>query len=191
MGEQSLKNIAEPVRAYRALTISSSSQATPNYQLSDAGPGGAGFTLSKPSIAVLPFANLSGDPEQEYFADGIAEDIVTELARFSSLFVIARNSSFQYRGKSQDMKKIGRELGARYLVEGSVRRLGPYIRITTQLIEAATGRHMWAERYDRRMEDLFIVQDEVVRAVVTCLEHRIADSEAAQIARRPPNNCGL
>jgi TolB-like protein len=178
MGEQSLKNIAEPVRAYRALTVPHAGQLEPKYQ---AGP-------AKPSIAVLPFANLSGDPEQEYFADGITEDIITELARFSSLFVIARNSSFQYRGKSQDMKKVGRELGASYLVEGSVRRLGPHIRITAQLIDATTGRHVWAERYDRRLEDLFEVQDEVVRAVVTCSEHRIADSEAEQIARRSPSN---
>jgi len=178
LGEQNLKNIAEPVRAYRAVTAPQARRSTYNYQV---GP-------AKPSIAVLPFANLSGDPDQEYFADGITEDIITELSRFSSLFVIARNSSFQYRGKSQDMKRVGRELGARYLVEGSVRRLGPHIRITAQLIDATSGRHAWAERYDRRMEELFEVQDEVVRAVVTCSEHRIADSEAEQIARRPPNN---
>jgi adenylate cyclase len=178
LGEQDLKNIADPVRAYRALAVPQASQLIPKYR--------AG--LAKPSIAVLPFANLSGDPEQEYFADGISEDIITELARFSSLFVIARNSSFQYRGTSQDMKKVGRELGARYLVEGSVRRLGPHIRITAQLIDATTGRHVWAERYDRPLEDLFEVQDEVVRAVVTCSEHRIADSEAEQIARRTPGN---
>ena len=178
LGEQKLKNIVEPVRAYR-VKLSVAETARPSRR--DMGP-------SKPSIAVLPFANLSGDPEQEYFADGITEDILTELSRFSSLFVIARNSSFQYRGKSQDMKKVGRELGARYLVEGSVRRLGSQIRITAQLIDATSGRHAWAERYDRRMEDLFEVQDEVVRAVVTCSEHRIADSEAEQIARQTPNN---
>jgi TolB-like protein len=178
LGEQILKNIAEPVRAYRASIASSSSRVTPSFA----------YAPAKPSIAVLPFANLSGDPEQEYFADGITEDIITELARFSSLLVIARNSSFQYRGKSQDMKKVGRELGARYLVEGSVRRLGPHIRITAQLIDASTGRHVWAERYDRRLQDLFEVQDEVVRAVVTCSEHRIANTEAEQIARRLPSN---
>jgi adenylate cyclase len=178
LGEQNLKNIAEPTRAYRTISATSASTSASVHHPAS----------TKPSIAVLPFANLSGNPEQEYFADGITEDIITELSRFSSLFVIARNSSFQYRNKSQDMKKVGRELGARYLVEGSVRRLGPHIRITAQLIDATTGRHLWAERYDRRIEELFDVQDEVVRAVVTSSEHRIADSEAEQIARRPPNN---
>lgn len=178
LGEQNLKNIAEPTRVYRVVSAASASVSTP------APPTAS----TKPSIAVLPFANLSGDPQQEYFADGITEDIITELSRFSSLFVIARNSSFQYRGKSQDMKKVGRELGARYLVEGSVRRVGPHIRITAQLIDATNGRHVWAERYDRRMEELFEVQDEVVRAVVICSEHRIADTEAEQIARRQPSN---
>jgi adenylate cyclase len=178
LGEQNLKNIAEPVRAYQVKLAVSETGRSFAYNA----------TPSKPSIAVLPFANLSGDPEQDYFADGITEDIITELSRFSSLFVIARNSSFQYRGKSQDIKKVGRELGVRYLVEGSVRRLGPHIRITAQLIDATSGRHEWAERYDRRMEDLFEVQDEVVRAVVTCSEHRIADREAEQVARRPPDS---
>ena len=178
LGEQSLNNIAEPVRVYQIISGACEPQKSNSHK---AAP-------SKPSIAVLPFTNLSGNPEQEYFADGITEDIITELSRFSSLFVIARNSSFQYRGKSQDMKKVGRELGARYLVEGSVRRVGPHIRITAQLIDAKSGRHVWAERYDRRIEDLFEVQDDVVRAVVTCSEHRIADTEAEQIARRPPNN---
>ena len=178
LGEQRLKNITEPVRAYRVMAPISGTETLTVQSTA----------LSKPSIAVLPFANMSGDPEQEYFADGITEDIITELSRFSSLFVIARNSSFQYRNKSQDMKKVGRELGARYLVEGSVRRLGPQIRITGQLIDAATGRHLWAERYDRRIEELFDVQDEVVRAVVTSTEHRVAEVEAEQVARRPPNS---
>jgi adenylate cyclase len=178
LGEQSFKNISEPVRAYQVLSVPSCIQQTP---LHSAG-------LSKPSIAVLPFTNISGDPEQEYFADGITEDIITELSRFSSLLVIARNSSFQYRNKSQDIKKIGRELGARYIVEGSVRRLGSQIRVTAQLINAVTGSHLWAERYDGRIEELFDVQDEVVRAVVTSSEHRIADSEAEEVGRRPPNN---
>jgi TolB-like protein len=178
LGEQNLKNIAEPTRAYRIVSATSTSTSAPVYHPAS----------TKPSIAVLPFANLSGDPQQEYFADGITEDIITELSRFSSMLVIARNSSFQYRGKSQDMKKVGRELDARYLVEGSVRRVGPHIRITAQLIDAHSGRHIWADRYDRRLEDLFEVQDEVVRAVATTSEHRIADSEADQIARRPPNN---
>jgi adenylate cyclase len=179
LGDQNLKNITEPVRTFRIIMSPvSEGQPSPDRKA----------VPSRPSIAVLPFANLSGDPEQEYFADGFTEDIITELSRFPSLSVIARNSSFEYRGKSQDIKKIGRELGARYLVEGSVRRRGLQIRITAQLIDANTGRHLWAERYDRRIEDLFDVQDEVVSAVVTSSEHRIADSEAEQIARRPRSN---
>jgi TolB-like protein len=142
----------------------------------------------KPSIAVLPFQNMSGDPEQEYLADGLTEDIITELARFSSLVVIARNSSFQWRKRSEDAKKIGHSLGAQYLVEGSVRRLGSSLRITAQLIDAGTGRHLWAERYDRPPEQLFDVQDEVVRAIVTTTEHRVMDTAADLLARKLPNN---
>lgn len=178
LGEQRLKNMAEPVRAYRMLSEMAQDEQS----------AGERVASSKPSIAVLPFANMSGDPEQEYFADGITEDIITELSHFSSLSVIARNSSFRYRGKAQDLHKVGRDLGSRYLVEGSVRSLGPKIRITAQLIDATTGRHLWAERYDRQLEELFDVQDEVVRAVVTCSEHRIADIEAEQSKRRPPNS---
>jgi TolB-like protein/Flp pilus assembly protein TadD len=142
----------------------------------------------RPSIAVLPFENRSDDPRQRYFADGITEDIITELSRFSSLLVIARNSSFRYRDRSLDMKRIGRELRAHYLVEGSVRRRGPQIRITAQLIDAVTDRHLWAERYNCSFDNLFEIQDEVVRAVVTTSEHRIADTEAEQIHRMPPQS---
>jgi TolB-like protein/tetratricopeptide (TPR) repeat protein len=142
----------------------------------------------KPSIAVLSFTNLSGDPEQDYFAEGIAEDIINELSRFSSIFVLARNSSFQYRRKPLDRKGIGRELDANYIVEGSVRRLGPQIRVSVRLIDAATDRHVWTERYDCRIEELFSVQDEIVRAVVTSSEQRIADKEAELVARRPPDS---
>src|SRR5207253_9188571 len=113
----------------------------------------------KPSIAVLPFTNMSGDPAQEYFSDGITEDIITELSRFSELFVIARNSSFQYKGKSPDIRQVGRELGVRYVLEGSIRRAGDRVRITGQLIDASTGAHRWAERYDRELKDVFAVQD--------------------------------
>jgi TolB-like protein len=116
----------------------------------------------KPSIAVLPFTNLSSDPDREYLADGIVEDMIIELSRFSELFVITRNSSFQYAGKSADVRQVGRELGVRYVLEGSIRRGGDRIRIAAQLIDAATGAHRWAERYDRKLEDVFAVQDEVV-----------------------------
>jgi adenylate cyclase len=120
----------------------------------------------KPSIAVLPFQNMSGDPEHEYFADGIVEDIITALSRFNSLFVIARNSSFTYKGKSVDIKQVGRELGVRYVLEGSVRKAGTRIRITGQLIEAATDRHLWADKFDGALEDVFALQDDVTVSVV-------------------------
>src|SRR5207253_8018067 len=123
----------------------------------------------KPSIAVLPFTNMSGDPTQDYFSDGISEDIITELSRFSELFVIARNSSFQYKGKSPDVRQVGRKLGVRYVLEGSIRRSGDRIRITAQLIDAATGAHRWAERYDRKLEDVFALQDEVARTITSIL----------------------
>src|SRR5206468_2167320 len=152
MGEQNLKNLAEPVRAYRVHLGSGAAMSRPALPLPD-----------KPSVAVLPFTNLSIDPEQQYFIDGITEDIITELSRFRQLFVIARNSSFQYRGKDIDLKRLGRELGVRYVVEGSIRRADTRIRITAQLIDAGTGSHIWAERYDRDIGQLFEVQDEVAR----------------------------
>src|SRR5262245_30386941 len=123
----------------------------------------------KPSIAVLPFTNLSSNPGEEYLADGIVEDMITELSRFSELFVIARNSSFQYKGKAVDVRQVGRELGLHYVLEGSIRRGGNRIRIAAQLIDAATGAHRWAERYDRKLQDTFVVQDEVVRTIVAIL----------------------
>jgi TolB-like protein/Tfp pilus assembly protein PilF len=178
MGEQTLKNIATPIHVWLVASSNGSDDVT-----SRVGSSGA-----KPSIAVLPFVNLSGDPDQEYFADGLTEDIITELARFSTLTVIARNSSFQYRDRSQDMKKVGRELGVRYLVEGSVRKLGSNVRITAQLIDASTGNHIWAERYDRGLEELFAVQDEVIRSIVTTTEHRLTDAEIDQATRRPPSS---
>jgi adenylate cyclase len=142
----------------------------------------------KPSIAVLPFANLNADPEQEYFADGIVEDIITEVSRFSELFVIARNSSFQYKGKAVDVRQVGRELGVRYVLEGSVRRAGDRIRISAQLIDAATGVHRWAERYDRKVEDVFVVQDEVARGIVTTLAAHVNKAEAERARTKPPNS---
>jgi adenylate cyclase len=135
--------------------------------------GEASPAPAKPSIAVLPFVNLSGDPEQEYFSDGITEDIITELSRFRTLLVIARNSSFQYRGGNVDVVRIGRELGVRYLAEGSVRRLGDRVRISAQLIDAHSGSHLWAEHYDRDAAEILLVQDDIIRAIATTLGHRV------------------
>ena len=140
----------------------------------------------RPSIAVLPFLNLSGDPQQEYFSDGITEDIITELSRFSELAVIARNSSFQYKGKTPDVRDVGRQLGVRYVLEGSVRRAGDRIRISAQLIDAASGAHRWAERYDREVSDVFAVQDEVTRAIVTLLAGFLNMAEAERALLKPP-----
>ena len=142
----------------------------------------------KPSIAVLPFQNMSGDPEQEYFTDGITEDIITELSRFHSLFVIARNSSFSYKGKSPDIRQVGRELGVRYVLEGSIRKSSNRIRVTGQLIDTLTGNHIWAERYDRVLEDIFAVQEEVTQAIVAAIAPQIEATEQSKATRRRPDN---
>ena len=157
LGEQEVKNIAKPVRVYGVGIDKAGSTA-------DARASKPLPLPDKPSLAVLPFTNMSGDPEQEYFSDGITEDIITELSRFPSLFVIARNSSFMFKGEAVDVGEVGRKLGVQYVVEGSVRKAGDRVRITTQLVEAASGKHVWAERYDRNLEDVFAVQDEVVDA---------------------------
>jgi len=140
----------------------------------------------RPSIAALPFTNLSGDKEQEYFSDGITEDIITELSRFSELFVIARNSSFQYKGKATDVRQVGRDLGVRYVLEGSVRRGGDRLRISAQLIDAMTGGHRWAEHYDRKLEDVFAVQDEVVHTIVAILAAHVRKAETERTRTKPP-----
>ena len=140
----------------------------------------------KPSIGVLAFTNMSGDPDQEYFSDGITEDIITGLSRFSELFVIARNSSFQYKGKSPDIRQVGRELGVRYVLEGSIRRASDRVRISAQLIDAVTGAHRWAERYDRQLEDVFAVQDEVSGAIVAILVAHVNKAEAERTLLKPP-----
>jgi adenylate cyclase len=174
LGEQRLKNIARPVRVYR-VGVGTETAATK-----------APLTIpDKPSIAVLPFENISGDPEQQYFSDGITEDIITELSRFRSLFVIARHSSFQYREKSPDVRRIGRDLGVSYIVEGSVRKSGDRIRITAQLIEATTGNHLWSERYDRSTADVFAIQDEVAESVVARIagQLRIAETQKSRRMR--------
>ena len=182
MGEQEVKNIDRPVRVWRWLA---SDGAAPM------GSHGVNVPLplpDKPSIAVLPFANMSGDPEQEYFSDGITEDIITELSRFRSLFVIARNSSFTYKGQAVNVGKVGRELGVAYVVEGSVRKAGNRVRITAQLVEAESGNHVWAERYDRDLEDIFAVQDEVARTIVATVAGRVDDAGAERTRRRPTND---
>jgi adenylate cyclase len=144
----------------------------------------------KPSIAVLAFANMSGDPEQEYFSDGIADDIITELSRSRSMFVIARNSSFTYKGRAVDVRQVARELGVRYVLEGSVRRSDSRVRATAQLIDAETGNHIWAERYDRALEAVFAVQDEITKAVVTAIVPAVADAELRRALRKPPESLG-
>jgi adenylate cyclase len=142
----------------------------------------------KPSIAVLPFANMSGDPEQEYFADGMVEDIITALSRYPSLFVIARNSSFIYKGRAVDVKQVGRDLGVRYVLGGSLRKAGNRIRVTAQLVEAEAGNHVWAERYDRDLADIFVVQDEISEAVTIAIAPAIADAERQRAMRKPPDS---
>lgn len=195
LGALSLKNIDRPVQAFRAewigedwakqtATPSSSSAAT----LSSHEVLPALALPDKPSIAVLPFQNMSGDAEQEYFTDGISEDLITELSRFRELFVIARNSSFTYKGKAVNIKQVGRELGVRYVLEGSIRRSGNRVRITAQLIEAPTGAHVWAERFDRVLEDIFEVQEEVTRAIVAALVPEIAATEHTRAMRRRPGD---
>jgi TolB-like protein len=177
MGEQALKNIARPVRVYRvrdAATRSASAPAPPALSLPD-----------KPSIAVLPFANMSGDPEQEYFADGMVEEIITALSRIRWLFVIARNSSFTYKGQAIDVKQVGRELGVRYVLEGSVRKAGGRVRITAQLIDALTGTHLWADRFDGSLEDVFDLQDKVASSVAGVIEPAVQAAEIARSADRP------
>jgi adenylate cyclase len=142
----------------------------------------------KPSIAILPFDNMSSDPEQDFFAEGIAEDIITELSKFRSLFVIARNSSFSFKGQALEVREVGRRLGVRYVVEGSVRQAGNRVRITAQLIDAVDDTHLWADRYDRDLEDIFAVQDEVTLAIVTTIEPHLAETERQRARRKPPDS---
>jgi adenylate cyclase len=179
-GEQQLKNIAKPVRAY-AVRAGASSALTE--RLSAAPP-----LPDKPSIAVLPFENMSGDPEQEYFADGMVAEIITALSRFKSLFVIARNSSFTFKGRAVDVKEVGRRLGVRYVLEGSVRKAAGKVRITGQLIDAVTGAHIWADRFERDLTDVFALQDEVTVAVVSAVRPKLLQTEIQLATRRRPEN---
>ncbi len=184
MGPQALKNIAEPMRAWR-FRMDASSSETPPKKISPEITQPLALP-DKPSIAVLPFQNMSVDPEQEFFADGIAEDVITALSRYPSLFVIARNSSFSFKGRAVDVKQVGRELGVRYVLEGSLRKSGNRVRVTAQLVEAETGNHIWAERYDRDLADIFSVQDEITQATTTAIAPAIADAEQQRAMRKPP-----
>jgi adenylate cyclase len=175
LGEQALKNIARPVRAYRVVTVAGSASARASLVLP---------LPDKPSIAVLPFANMSGDPEQEYFVDGMVEEIITALSRIRWLFVIARNSTFTYKGRPVDVKEVGRELGVRYVLEGSVRKAGTQVRITGQLIDALTGTHLWADRFDGSLEDVFELQDRVAVSVAGVIEPALQAAEMRRSAGR-------
>ena len=176
LGDQALKNIVRPVRAFKVATgaVSATAAETPVLPLPD-----------KPSIAVLPFANMSGDPEQEYFADGMVEEIITALSRIRWLFVIARNSSFTYKGQAIDVKQVGRELGVRYVLEGSVRKAGNRVRITAQLIDAQSGTNLWADRFDGSLEDVFDLQDRVAISVAGVIEPALQAAEMRRSAARP------
>ncbi len=180
LGGQRVKNIAEPIHAYRILgpAAASPSAAKP--------PGNTIY--DKPSVAVLPFTNMGHDAEQEYFSDGLSEDIITALAAWRSFPVISRNSSFAYKGTSPDVRKVAQELGARYVLEGSVRKAGNRVRITGQLIDGSNGNHLWAERYDRDFNDLFTVQDEITARIVAAIEPEMSSAEMRQVVMRPPGS---
>jgi TolB-like protein/class 3 adenylate cyclase len=186
MGQQSLKNIADPIRTWRVRLTGQTPSAV-----------NSGSAVSqprvlplpdKPSIAVLPFQNMSGDPEQEYFADGMVEEIITSLSRSKFLFVIARNSSFTYKGKAVDIKRVGRELGVRYVLEGSVRKAGSRVRITGQLVDTTTGAHLWADKFEGELQNVFDLQDNVATSVVGAIFPRLFDAEVELVKRKPPES---
>lgn len=175
IGDHQLKNIAHPVRAYQVQLDGNVAKLPPAMS-------------ERPSIAVLPFSNMSGDPKQEYFADGMTEEIITALSKVHWFFVISRNSSFTYKGKAVELKQAGRELGVRFFLEGSIRRAGEHVRITAQLIDAISGHHLWAERYDRKLVDIFVVQDEITERVVSAIEPRLYAVEGHRAKRKPPGS---
>ncbi len=178
LGEQTVKNISRPIRVFRVGVGSGASVET----------AAVAPPEDRPSVAVLPFDNMSGDAEQEYFSDGISEDIITDLSKISGLFVIARNSSFSYKGTSPDVRKVARELGVRYILEGSVRKAANRVRITAQMVDGATGGHLWAERYDRNLEDIFAVQDEITRTIVDALKVELDLEERSQLGNPATTN---
>ncbi|RWK48384.1 adenylate/guanylate cyclase domain-containing protein [Mesorhizobium sp.] len=177
LGEKTLKNISRPVRLYR---IGLDSPVLPEV--------GAKRSISKPSIVVLPFNNMSGDPEQEFFADGLTEDIITELSRHHELFVISRNSSFVYKNRAVNVREVAEKLDVQYLVEGSVRKIGDRVRVTVQLIDTANDAHIWADKYDRKLDDIFAIQDEVTAAIAATLPGRVEAAQRDQLARSKPAN---
>src|SRR3984893_5290850 len=179
MGEQTLKNIARPVRAYavvrdRLVTGTENSGTAP-------GPSSA----PRLSIVVLPFANLSGDPEQDYFVDGVTESLTTDLSRIGGSFVIARNTAFSYKGRAIDVRRVGRELNIRYVLEGSMQRNGSRLRVNVRLVDAETGNHIWAERFDKSVADLFEMQDEIVSRLASTLQTQLLEAQARRAARSP------
>src|SRR5213082_1903234 len=176
MGERRLKNIEAPIRVY---SISVARPAT---------DGATSAGQERPSIAVLPFVNMSGDPEQEYFSDGITEDIITDLSKVSGLFVVARNTAFTYKGKPVKVQQVGQELGVAFILEGSVRKAGSRVRVTGQLISSRDGGHVWAERYDRDLTDIFAIQDEITRAIVEQLKVKLLPQEKKSISQTPTDN---
>ncbi len=187
LGEHALKNIAPSVRVYR-IDVGENVGATAGAAAPAATKQQADARQAKPSIIVLPFANMSGVAEQEFFADGLTEDILTDLSRFRDLFVISRNTSFKYKGQAIDVKKVARELGVQYVVEGSVRRAANRVRVTVQLIDGESDTHLWAERYDRDLEDIFAIQDEITSAIVATLPGRVAAAAHDRAERKPPGN---
>ncbi len=190
LGETQLKNIAEPLRVY-SLAVGGPAKTKPAPQeepVAPIAPNAPPRLPDKPSIAVLPFTNMSGDPEQEYFVDGMVEDIITALSRFNQLFVIARNSTFTYKGRAVDVRQVARELGVRYVLEGGVRKSGSRLRITGQLIDATTGAHLWADRFDGGVEDVFDLQDRITGSVVGAIEPTLRKAEIERARRKPVEN---
>ena len=187
LGDQQVKNIEEPVRVYK-VTTGPCERLAGDLAIVAAATACATDAAEKPAIAVLPFDNMSGDEEQEYFADGITEDLITELARFQNLVVIARNSTFTYKGKAPRVKDVARDLGVHYVVEGSVRKAGNRVRVTVQLIESKSEKHVWAERYDRELTDIFEIQDEVTKAIIGALPSRLEAADIERIKRKPPQD---
>ena len=184
LGEQRVKNIDQPVQVYRIVWEGSADPGASPGATAMATPPAPAKAADKPSIAVLPFTNMSGDPEQEYFSDGITEDIITELSRFKDLSVVSRNSSFAFKGKAASLREVGERLGVTYLVEGSIRKAGNTVRVTAQLIDAQNDNHIWAERYDRSLEDIFEVQDDVVRRVASTLVGRLEHERQVRTRRQ-------